>query len=74
MTLLCASSSSLSVYLGCNSAIFPKTFPVYKLEEALAASVLGLGFIPYVLWRGAASKVTSVEWDTEGSCAAFGPL
>lgn len=24
--------------------IFPKIFPVYKLEEILAASVLGLGF------------------------------
>lgn len=31
-------------------------FLVYKLEEDLAASVLGLGFIPHVLWRGAASR------------------
>lgn len=67
--------SSLSPYWGCNSIILPKMLPVYKLEEALAASVLGLGFIPHVLWRGAASKGDlSAVGHCEGSSAAFAPL
>lgn len=66
MTLLCASSSSLSPYRGCNSIILPKMFPVYKLEEAFAASVLGLGFIPHVLWRSVLHRCF-ILWKQKGN-------
>lgn len=61
--------------------ILPKIFPVYKLEEILAASVLGLGFSPeHAVEELCLSKDLTGRprcdgtLHEDGSRASFGPL